>query len=146
MTEGDRHEGDPIYRGEEKAGGFATANTVEGDMAYWLAGSSVINGFKNQFGRLVAVFSTRPNIDTLLRAFSNVSLADGESIVDDGANGGVYGLSGTEQLPIYRPYFMPIHLYPNKINRLRFILGGVTMEAGSAWQVRMSYRPRRISI
>jgi len=220
---------DPIYRGEEKAGGFATANTVEGDMAYWLAGSTVIDGFKNQFGRLVAVFSTRPNIDTLLRAslqlryfpapldiavgepvlaafnewildlggipippggyyansaphlyvtvkakatvasddiafdwvqlfpsgsgryrvlraFSNVSLADGESIVDDGANGGVYGLSGTEQLPIYRPYFMPIHLYPNKINRLRFILGGVTMEAGSAWQVRMSYRPRRLSI
>lgn len=223
---------DPIYRGEEKAGGTGIAHTAEDDLMWWsLSSGSLVNSFKNQFGRVLVVFTSQPNTDTLLRAamqlrffpapldlavgepvlaaageavmdlgsipippgdywqnssphlyltlkakvaagrpddtigfdwiqvfpsgvgryrvlrgFVQLTMGDGDILVDDGINGGVYGQTGTEQMPIYRPYFMPIHLWPNKINRLRLIIGGLTIEAGQAWQVRMSYRPRRLSI
>jgi hypothetical protein len=59
---------DPIFRGEQSAGGSAP-NTTEDDIAYWsLAGDNVTDAFKGQFGRMVVVYSDRPATTTLMRA------------------------------------------------------------------------------
>jgi len=59
---------DPIFRGNQSAGGFAPT-TTETDIAYWsLAGDNLTDAFKGQFGRMVVVYSDRPATTTLMRA------------------------------------------------------------------------------
>jgi hypothetical protein len=59
---------DPIFRGNQSAGGFQPT-TTEGDIAYWsLAGDNLTDAFKGQFGRMVVVYSDRPATTTLMRA------------------------------------------------------------------------------
>lgn len=220
---------DPILRGAQAAGGSGTANATESDLWWWAAGN-LTTSFKNQFGRVIAIFSTRPNSTTLLRAslqyrlgapvdvaqgeqvispsseyaidlgglplppggyWQNSSAASyvalkgktpgfddpvginwlqvmpsgwgrfrtlrgisgslqisaGNDVVDDGSEGGVYLLSGTDRYPFYRPYFAPIYLWPNKINRIAFVVSSsFAMETGQAWQAKLQVRPRRLTI
>src|SRR4030095_10586955 len=59
---------DPIFRGEQSAGGFPPY-TTESEIAYWsLSGNNLTDAFKGQFGRLLAIFNDRPAATTLLRA------------------------------------------------------------------------------
>jgi hypothetical protein len=59
---------DPIFRGNQSAGGFQPT-TTEGEIAYWsLAGDNLTDAFRGQFGRMVVVYSDRPATTTLMRA------------------------------------------------------------------------------
>lgn len=222
---------DPIFRGEQSAGGFQPTPT-ESDFAAWsLANRNLTDAFKGQFGRVITVFSNQPAPSTLLRAsleyrdtgiqvnvalgeqilsnlgefvldlggipippggywqnMANLYLAlkgrsasgtdsvavdwvqvfpggpgryrmiraavlsmgftSGDELVDDGANGGVYVLTGGLQVPAYQPFFEPIHLWPGKINRLMMLIsaGTALTEVDIAWQVKVEARYRRITV
>lgn len=79
--------------------------------------------------------------------FSSLSLDNGNEIIDDGPEGSVYlHTSGGDALPLYQPFFDPIYLWPNRLQRLRLIVSGNTsFEADQPWQVKVEYKPRRLS-
>lgn len=83
----------------------------------------------------------------VIKSIFNNDIENGDEIIDDGPEDAVYGVISGDNVPLYRPYFSPLYLWPGKINRLRMIIGGgVVMEAGQAWQVKATYRPRRLSL
>jgi hypothetical protein len=84
----------------------------------------------------------------LVQGIETLELAADEAVVDDGANGGVYVLTGANKMPLLRPLFTPIHLWPGKINRIRFLISGgaIAMEPGHIWSASMSYRPRKLTL
>ena len=78
----------------------------------------------------------------------SLNIADGDMLVDDGSTGAVYYAgSGGDNYPVYQPFFDPIYLWPNRINRLRFIVSGgsVAFEADQPWEIKMQMRYRRLS-
>lgn len=84
----------------------------------------------------------------VINGVANLNLASNDQMIDDGPNEATYfaeAISGAN-LPLYRPLFDPIYLWPGRINRLRVIIsGGSNFEAGEVWGVSMSHRPRRLS-
>ncbi len=98
----------------------------------------------------VQVFPSGAGRYRVLKGISaSLSLNTGNEIIDDGIEGGTFlrVTATTDDLPLYKPLFEPIHLVPNKINRLRLIVsGGASMEAGMAWSVKMEYRARRLTV
>lgn len=94
------------------------------------------------------VFPTGAGRFRMIKSAYNLSLTDQNMLVDDGAADGVYLYvdSSGAHLPLYQPFFDPIHLWPGKTQRLRFIVSGNTsFEAGNVWQVKTQMRPRRLS-
>lgn len=79
--------------------------------------------------------------------FGSLNLDNNNEVIDDGPNGVSYlATSGGDKLPLYRPLFTPIYLWPNKLQRLRLIIsGGASIEPGQQWGVKVEYRPRRHS-
>lgn len=79
--------------------------------------------------------------------FGSLTLSSNNEIIDDGPEGVVYlSTSGGAKLPLYRPLYSPIYLWPNKLQRLRLIIsGGASFEAAQAWSVKVEVRPRRLS-
>jgi hypothetical protein len=67
--------------------------------------------------------------------------------VDDGIAQRTYARIGSTPSPYYRAYHAPVHVWPNRTQRLRLMVQGhTTMEAGSLWQVKAWYRPRRLTV
>ncbi len=74
-------------------------------------------------------------------------LEHGHSMIDDGYSGSAYSLEGGLIIPAFRGYFEQIHVWPNRINRIRMVVqGSVAMETNRAWIVTASYRPRRLTL
>lgn len=84
----------------------------------------------------------------VLKAIINsMSMDDGDIVIDDGVNGGVYALSGSNAAPLYRPFFDPIYAWPGKTQRLRVLIqGNTSMEVGLQWQVKCETRFRRLTV
>lgn len=83
----------------------------------------------------------------VIKGITNLSMANGEQIIDDGPEDAVYGLSGSDNLPLFRPLFSPICLWPGKTQRLRMIIsGGSSFEAGQIWQIKAEMRYRRLTL
>jgi hypothetical protein len=222
---------DPIYRAEDASSAFTNVTTTEADIYKWsLSSSGLVDDFRGQYGRFVAVWTNLPNNTTLVRpairystifdlalgeqqlgdsykivqdlgalpippsgwsagmganmqmaisgkaatgtdtvtldwlqifpsgqgryralhAPTTLSLINTNEIVDDGPNGVVYILDivgGNAKAPLYRPMFDPIHLWPGQINRMRLLIsGGISMEAGQVWGVKVEYRARRLTL
>ncbi len=82
--------------------------------------------------------------------FNSLSLNSGNEIVDDGSGGGAWlrDNANSVNLPLYKPLFDPIYLWPNRINRLRALINSGTgaFEAAQLWQVKVEYRPRRLTL
>lgn len=77
-----------------------------------------------------------------------LTLSTNNEIVDDGPNESVYISTTTgEILPLYRPLYAPLYLWPGRLNRMAMIIssGSFSFEATQPWGVRCEYRPRRIS-
>jgi hypothetical protein len=77
-----------------------------------------------------------------------LTLSSNNEIVDDGPNETVYLSTTTgEVLPLYRPLYAPIHLWPGRTNRLAMLVSGgsFAFEAPQPWGVKVEYRPRRLS-
>ena len=84
----------------------------------------------------------------LVKGISMITLEANEEIVDDGLLDSCYALSGGWVVPLFRPLFTPIHLWPGKLQRLRMLIssGNSTPEAGQGWGVRVQTRFRRLSL
>lgn len=83
----------------------------------------------------------------VIKGITNFSMDDGDEIIDDGPNDAIYGLSSGDPVPLFRPRFSPIHLWPGRLQRLRLLIsGGSSFEAGQVWQVKSEYRPRRLTL
>jgi hypothetical protein len=223
---------DPIFRGNQSIGG-STPGPTEQPLAEWSLGdNNLTDAFKGQFGRVVVVYSNRPDPTTLLRAAVNFQfvagvsipmalgdpqlnansdfvqdlgavpippgnnwqdaqgvnlvvtartpgpidtcainyimvmpgtagrfrllravvggllLGDGDEMVDDGPEDSVYAASTAGREPVYRGYFNPIYLWPNLVQRLRFLVtgGNWEFEQNLAWQVKVEVRYRRLTI
>jgi len=80
--------------------------------------------------------------------FGGLTLESNNEVVDDGPAGAVYlATTGDEVLPLYRPLYTPIYLWPNRVQRLRLLISGgsFAFETGQPWGVKCEYRPRRVS-
>lgn len=81
--------------------------------------------------------------------FGGLGIANQNMMVDDGSTESVYVHvdSSGAHLPLYQPFFSPIYLWPNRVNRMRFIAssGSNPFEAGGLWQVKTQMRYRRLS-
>ena len=222
---------DPIYRAEDASSAFTNVTTTESDIYKWsLTSTGLVDDFRGQYGRFVAVWTNLPLATTLVRpairystifdlalgeqslgdiykivqdlgalpippsgwssgmgsgmqlaisgktatgtdtvaldwlqifpsgqgryralhAPTTLSIISTNEIVDDGPGGVVYIMDvvgGNAKVPLYRPMFDPIHLWPGLTQRLRLLIsGGTTMEAGQAWGVSVSYRARRLTL
>jgi hypothetical protein len=73
-----------------------------------------------------------------------------DTLVDDGVDGRVYhyDLSETAENPIFMARGDPIHLWPNRLQRLYFLYYGQTWSAvaGNEMGVSIDWRPRRLTI
>ncbi len=79
----------------------------------------------------------------------SLTLSNTNEIIDNGNRNAAYlrVTATTDDLPLYKPLFTPIYLWPDKINRLRMVIsGGSSFEAGQAWSVKMTYQPRRLTV
>ncbi len=78
---------------------------------------------------------------------NSYGLQHGDSMIDDGYSGSAYSLEGGLIIPAFRGYFEQIHVWPNRINRIRMVVqGNVSMETNRSWLVTASYRPRRLTL
>ena len=86
----------------------------------------------------------------VLHGLIPLSFGSNDELIDDGPNGTVYAIDailGGAKVPLYRPMYEPIHLWPNVAQRFRLIVsGGGSFEAGQPWGVSVSYRPRRLTL
>lgn len=82
--------------------------------------------------------------------YDSLTLNATNEFVDDGVNGGSWLRDNVNSvnLPLYKPLFDPIYLWPGRINRLRALInsGNNPFEAGQLWQVKVEYRPRRLTL
>lgn len=124
--------------------GRAWANM--GDNLYLVIKGLAASGSDSITTDWVQVFPAGAGRYRMLRGVVNLSMSNGEEIIDDGPDDGLYALSSGVASPLYTGYFSPIHLWPNRINRLRIIISGnSSFEAAQAWQIMMQMRFRRLS-
>lgn len=72
---------------------------------------------------------------------------NGESVEDNGIDGGAYVLSGSSKVPIIRAYGQPLLVWPNRINRMHVLFDeGTTFTPTRQMTVRAWYRPRYATI
>lgn len=83
----------------------------------------------------------------VIRGIVNFSVAPNDEIVDDGPEGAVYGVeAGGTPVPLFRPLFSPLYLWPKKTQRFRLLIsGGGSLETGVTWGVQVKYKPRRLT-
>lgn len=72
--------------------------------------------------------------------------AVGDGIEDNGPDGTVYYTDGTVRWPIIAGYGTPIHVWPNRDNKLRILMRESNFTAGRKMNVRAWFRPRRSDI
>lgn len=78
---------------------------------------------------------------------TSYGLAHGDSMVDDGTVGTAYSIEGGATIPVYRPFFEPLNVWPGKINRIRMLVqANLTVEANQPWMVSAAYHPRRLTL
>jgi hypothetical protein len=80
--------------------------------------------------------------------FGSMTLSNNNEIVDDGPNESAYLLtSGGDALPLYKPLYTPLYLWPNRLQRIRVLVGSgaLSFEAGEQFGIKIAYRPRRLS-
>lgn len=124
--------------------GRTWANT--GDNLYLVIKGLAASGSDSITTDWLQVFPSGQGRYRVLRSVINLSLDDGDEIVDDGPGEGLYSVGGGNAHHLYTGYFSPIYLWPNRINRLRMIISGnSSFEPDQPWQVRMDMRYRRLS-
>lgn len=77
----------------------------------------------------------------------SVSIPNNDAIIDDGIAARTYARIGGTPSPYYRAYHAPVHVWPNRTQRLRLMVQGhTTLEPAKLWQVKAWYRPRRLTV
>jgi hypothetical protein len=76
-----------------------------------------------------------------------VSAPNGASVFDDGIDRIIYTLESGVNVPKHRGFHAPLHVWPGRTQRMRVMVQGHTaLEAGQVYQVKASYRPRRLTV
>jgi len=92
------------------------------------------------------IFPTGSGRFRALKGVYSMTISSNNEVVDDGPNGTSYVLASGVPLPIIRPLYTPIYLWPGRINRMRMIVsGGTSMETTGTWGIKCEFRPRRMS-
>jgi hypothetical protein len=75
------------------------------------------------------------------------NIPNGDVLTDDGPEGVVYVTESGTRLSIYRGVHKPLHVWPGVTQRMRLMIAAQgAMVPGTVWQVKASYRPRRLTV
>ena len=118
-----------------------------GDNVYFTVRSKTPSGGDTLGIDWLQIFPSGAGLYRVLKTAYSFGLANNEMVIDDGPEGSTYTYDGSLPLPLIRPLFSPIHLWPGRINLVRFIISGgaFSFEPDQAWGIKAEMRYRRLS-